>query len=134
MCYCGLDSAVRRRLRSDIDDDGYLEGSPELVIEVAASSVSYDMRKNAASMRVGVPEYIVFLAHEQHIVWFVLTDGVYVAMTPDDDGVLRSRIFPGLWLQPEAFLVGDLAQVLAVLQKGLASEEPAFVARLGQSA
>ncbi|MEZ4582099.1 MAG: hypothetical protein R3A10_10765 [Caldilineaceae bacterium] len=90
---------------------------------MAASSVGYDMRKNAASMRVGVPEYIVFLAHEQHIVWFVLTDGVYVAMTPDDGGVLRSRIFPGLWLQPEAFLAGDLAQVLAVLQKGLTSEE-----------
>ena len=55
-------------------------------------------------------------------------------MTPGDDGVLRSRFFPGLWLQPEAFLAGDLAQVLAVLQEGLASEEHgAFVARLNQS-
>ena len=129
-----LDSAVGGR--SDIDNDGYIEGSPELVVEVAASSVSYDMhQKRRVYARVGVPEYIVFLAHEQHIVWFVLTDGVYVAMTPDDGGVLRSRIFPGLWLQPEAFLAGDLAQVLAVLQRGLTSEEhAAFVARLSQSA
>ena len=121
--------------RADIADDGFIEGPPELVVEVAASSVSYDMnQKRRVYARVGVPEYIVFLAHEQRIVWFVLTDGVYVAMTPGDDGVLRSRFFPGLWLQPEAFLAGDLAQVLAVLQEGLASEEHgAFVARLNQS-
>jgi hypothetical protein len=47
------------------------------------------------------------------------------------DGIYRSEVFPGLWVDTAALLRGDLAAVLAVLQRGIATaEHAAFVARL----
>jgi hypothetical protein len=69
--------------------------------------------------------------YEQRVDWFILREGVYETLTPDTDGVLRSEVFPGLWLQPTALWPGDLAAMLAVLQEGLASpEHAAFLSRL----
>jgi hypothetical protein len=49
----------------------------------------------------------------------------------DADGIWRSRVFPGLWLDGAAFIAGDMKKVLAVLQLGMASTEHAeFVRRL----
>lgn len=63
--------------------------------------------------------------------WFVLREGVYESLSPDEAGVLRSEVFPGLWLQPAALWSGDLTAMLAALQEGLASPgHTAFVARL----
>ena len=71
--------------------------------------------------------------HESRVDWFVLREGVYETLTPDDQGVLRSEAFPGLWLKPEALLAGDLATMLALLHEGLASpEHAAFLTRLNQ--
>ena len=110
--------------RSFISEDGYLEGVPELIVEVAASSASYDLHdKRRAYARNGVPEYLVVQTYEKKIDWFVLREGVYEVLGPDENGLLRSEIFPGLWLQPAAFWSGDLATILAVLQEGLASPE-----------
>ncbi|MGV3724331.1 MAG: Uma2 family endonuclease, partial [Actinomycetota bacterium] len=50
---------------------------------------------------------------------------------PDPDGVFRSKVFPGLWLAPQALLRGDSAAVRAVVERGVASPEHAeFVRRL----
>lgn len=107
-----------------VDEDGYLEGTPELILEVSASSASYDLnQKKRAYARNGVPEYVVYLAYEQRVIWFVLRDGVYVEQQPDGDGVLRSERFPGLWLLPGALLAGNLSGVLETLQQGLDSQE-----------
>ena len=107
-----------------VDEDGYLEGTPELILEVSASSASYDLnQKKRAYDRNGVPEYVVYLAYEQRVIWFVLRDGVYVEQQPDEDGVLRSERFPGLWLLPGALLAGNLSGVLETLQQGLDSQE-----------
>lgn len=118
--------------RSRITEDGYLEGPPELVVEVAASSAAYDLHdKRRAYARNGVQEYLAVQMYEQRMDWFVLRQGVYEPLAPDERGVLRSEVFPGLWLQPAAFWAGDLAAMLAVLQEGLATpEHAAFVARL----
>lgn len=122
--------------RCTVSDDDYLEGPPELIVEIAASSASYDMhQKRRVYARNGVAEYIVLLAYEQRMVWFVLREGVYEALTPDGAGITRSEIFPGLWLQASALLEGDLARVLAVLQQGLESDEhAAYLAALGNQA
>lgn len=122
-----LDTALGGRSR--ITDDDYLEGPPELIVEVAASSASYDMHsKLNVYRRSGVQEYLVLQAYEQRTDWFVLEEGEYRRLEPGEDGVLRSRVFPGLWLKPVALWAGDLVQVLAVLQEGLASpEHQAFV-------
>lgn len=116
--------------------DDYIEGAPELVAEVAASSVSIDMNtKLNAYRRNGVREYVVWRVLNRQVDWFVLREGQYEALAPDEGGVLHSEVFPGLWLDPAALVAGDLARVLAVLNEGLATpEHAAFVARLNPPA
>ena len=117
-----LDPAVGGN--SWIDGDGYLQGAPELIVEVAASSTSYDLhQKKAVYARHGVQEYLVFQVNEQQINWFSLRDGVYASLTADAAGIWRSRIFPDLWLAAAAFWLGDMPALMAVLQQGLASPE-----------
>ncbi|MFB2934879.1 Uma2 family endonuclease [Aerosakkonemataceae cyanobacterium BLCC-F154] len=109
---------------STLSEDGYLEGSPELVIEIAASSAAIDLRdKKRAYRRNGVQEYIVWQVFEQIIDWFSLQDGDYVSLMPNEQGVICSEIFPGLWLDIAAMLQGNMPQVLTVLQGGISSEE-----------
>jgi len=117
--------------RSRVTEDDYLEGPPELIVEITASSVSYDLHdKLRVYARNGVQEYLAVQMYEQRVDWFVLREGVYETLAPGEDGVLRSEVFPGLWLQPDALWSGDVAAMLAVLQEGLASSEHSvFVAR-----
>ena len=114
------------------DEDDFLEGAPELIVEVAASSASYDLHeKLRVYRRNGVQEYLVLLAYEQETRWFQLVEGAYQLMTADQEGVLRSRIFPGLHFHSELFWADDLAGLLKVLQGGLAAaDHQAFVAEL----
>lgn len=92
----------------------YLEGVPELVFEVAASSASYDLHsKKRAYERAGVPEYIVWQIYERGITWFRLVDGRYVEVQPDANGVIESAVFPGLRLAVAKLLAGDDAGVIA---------------------
>lgn len=118
--------------RSRIDEDGYLEGPPELIVEIAASSATYDLHdKRRVYARSGVQEYLVAQMHEGRMDWFSLEEGVYQSLNPGDAGLLRSQAFPGLWLRVDAFWAGDLAAMLATLQQGVASpEHAAFIIRL----
>ena len=98
-------------------DDDYLEGAPELVVEVAASSQSVDLnQKLDAYRRAGVREYIVWSTHRRRIIWLHLRDGDYVPLEPDERGVIESRAFPGLRLHVEKMLAGDMPGVLAELR------------------
>jgi Uma2 family endonuclease len=128
-----IDPACGGQVR--ISDDGIIEGAPELVAEVASSSVSYDLHvKLHVYRRNGVREYVVWRVLEQAVDWFVLRNGQYERMPLDAQGLVHSEVFPGLWLDPAALLRGDLATVLAILQQGLASpEHHAFIARLRPS-
>jgi Uma2 family endonuclease len=118
--------------RSRVTEDHYLEGPPELALEIAASSASYDLHmKLRAYQRSGVEEYIAVQMYERRIDWFRLREGVYQPLQPDAAGVLCSEIFPGLCLNTTAFWAGDMVQVLATLQEKLTSpEHTAFVANL----
>jgi len=122
--------------RSWIDEEDYVNGAPELIVEVAASSAALDLHKKLRLYeRIGVQEYLAVQMYEQRVDWFVLREGRYQRLEPDEAGVLRSGVFPGLWLDPQALLKGELATVLKVLQEGLASEEhEAFVKRLREAA
>ncbi|MEB3209920.1 MAG: Uma2 family endonuclease, partial [Leptolyngbyaceae bacterium] len=72
--------------------------------------------------------YIVWQMFENKLDWFVLQDETYVALLPDADGILQSQVFPGLWLDVDALLTGDMQSVVATLQGGLSSlEHRAFV-------
>lgn len=123
--------------QAQLSDDDYIEGAPELVAEIAASSAAIDLGdKKQAYCRNGIREYIVWQVFEQKVDWFSWQAGEYLSLPVDADGVIRSRVFPGLWLAVEALLAGNTAQVLAVLQTGLATaDHAAFVKQLqGQSA
>ena len=121
--------------QTHISADDYIEAAPELVVEVAASSVSIDLHaKFRVYQRSGVREYLVWRVLDQAVDWFVLRAGQYERLVPDEQGLLRSAAFPGLWLDVAALLRSDLATVLATVQHGLASpEHAAFMARLTPS-
>jgi len=113
-------------------DDDYVQGAPELIAEIAATSASYDMHdKLDVYRRCGVREYIVWQVREGALDWFVLRDGRYESLDPGDDGIVRSGVMPGLWLAGKALLDGEMKRVLDVVQQGVAAEEhAAFVERL----
>lgn len=115
-----------------LDAKGYLQGAPELVVEVAASSASLDAREKLASYRrAGVREYLVWRTEDDALDWWTLEEDEYRALPAGPDGILRSKAFPGLWLDAEALLARDGAKVMLKLQEGLRSaDHTAFVAGL----
>ncbi len=99
-----------------VNEDGYLTGPPELIVEIAVSSASIDLRdKRRAYCRNGVREYLVWIVAEQRVEWFILEDDEYVPQQPDAQGLLHSRAFPGLRLPVADLLACDSAKVLAAL-------------------
>jgi len=115
-----------------ISEDDYVEGAPELIVEVASSSVSYDLHaKLNAYRRNGVREYVVWRTRDGEIDWFVLREGRYERLPLGADGLVRSEVFPGLWLDPAALMREDRAALARAVQAGLASpEHGAVVERL----
>ena len=99
-----------------IRPDGYVEGAPPLVVEIAASSASYDLHdKLRAYRRSGVQEYIVWRTLDGALDWLRLQEGEYVRVEPDVNGMIESAVFPGLRLNVPALLARDRAGVLAAL-------------------
>lgn len=115
-----------------ISDDDYIEGAPELIVEVAASSAAYDLHdKKRAYRRNGVQEYLVWRVYDRAFDWFRLEAGEYIELEADERGIIRSQVFPGLWLAVSSLLSGEMNEVLAVLQEGLNSaEHRVFMPRL----
>lgn len=102
--------------QSRISEDDYLEGAPELVVEVAASSAAYDLHdKMRAYRRNGVREYLVWQMLENRLDWFRLKDGEYLPVLSGDDGIIESEAFPRLLLHVPSLLAQDLAGVLKAL-------------------
>jgi len=109
--------------RTCLGPDDFLEGPPELVIEIASTSASYDMHeKRLAYCRSGVQEYLVWLVRDRTILWYYRDEDDYRLLQPQAGGVVGSAAFPGLLLDHNALLRGDLARVLEVLQGGLQAE------------
>jgi len=102
---------------AQVDMDGYITGAPELIVEIAASTVSYDLHaKKRSYERNGVKEYIVWRTLDEQIDWFVLENGEYVNLSPDTAGIIHSLEFEGLRLNVSALLSGDMSTVLKTLQ------------------
>lgn len=118
--------------RSHVDAEGYLTGPAELVAEVAASSASLDWHdKLRVYRRAGVQEYLVWRTVEKQFDWLLLEDEEYRANSPDAQGLIHSRVFPGLSLDVAALLAMNTARVLDVLEASLRKPaHAAFVARL----
>jgi Uma2 family endonuclease len=110
--------------QSRIDKEGYLEGSPEWIGEISASTASLDLHtKLPAYEKNGVLEYVVWRVNDEEIDWFSLKRGKYQKLAKTKDGVYKSKVFAGLWLDADAMIAGSLLKVLEVVQKGLAAPE-----------
>lgn len=119
-----------------LNDRGYIVGSPDFIGEVALSSWSYDKSiKLPIYEREGVREFLLWRVEKRIIDWHVLRNGKFELLPIDDKGIIRSEVFSGLWLDAPAMVRGDMAQVLAILQQGIASpEHAAFVEQLRTNA
>jgi Uma2 family endonuclease len=113
----------------------YVGGAPEMVAEIARSTRSVDLgAKRDDYERAGVQEYLVVTIEPDEVHWYHRRARKLVRMRRDRDGLYRSKVFPGLWLDPAALLNGDIAAVFATLDRSLASPEHAdFVARLADA-
>ena len=118
--------------QTTVNRKGYLVGAPELIVETASSTESRDLhQKKADYEKARVREYVVVALRSEQVYWFLLKDGRFEDLKPGRDGIFRSQVFPGLWLDPAALLKGDRKKLLGVLKRGLASKEHrAFVAEL----
>ena len=117
--------------QSYVDDDNYLTGPPELVVEIARTSRAFDLgEKKAEYRRAGVREYVVIELEPNRIHWFIRRGNQFEKLPPAPDGIYRSEAFPGLWLD-RSILTGDRARRDEVLEQGLATpEHAAFAAKL----
>ena len=115
-------------------EDEYVYGGPELIIEIAHSTVAIDLhQKKDDYERCGVAEYVVVCLEERQVCWFDLAGGRTRKIPPD--GILRSKRFPGLWIDTQALFRGDSKHMVQVLHDGLASSEHGrFVRRLAKAA
>jgi Uma2 family endonuclease len=119
-----------------VDEDEYLHGAPELIVEVSSATESIDLhRKKDDYEKAGVREYVVLALRMQRVFWFVRQRAKYKEVPLPADGIFRSREFAGLWLDAEAVLRNHRQRVLAALKQGLATpEHAAFVAKLQKQA
>ncbi len=117
------------------DEEGYIQGAPELVVEVSKTTRYVDLGPKLEDYeRAGVLEYIVRVFEPDEIHWFVSRNGRFEDLEPGPDGISRSRVFPGLWLDPIALLAADFKRVRAVVEQGCATaEHAAFVAKLADA-
>jgi hypothetical protein len=115
------------------DDEGYINGAPELNAEVSWTSESIDLnQKKRDYEKAGVLEYLVVALRQQQVFWFIRRRGKFRELPAAANGVIRSEVFPGLWLDPDALLQCDRECLLEVLRRGIASREHAsFLAKLG---
>jgi Uma2 family endonuclease len=113
----------------------FVRGVPELIVEVSHASRFTDLGPKFDDYeRVGVLEYIVCALEPDEVFWFALRQGRLVQLSPESDGLFRSAVFPGLWLDPAALLAGDTRRLREVLNLGLATpEHAAFVVKLANA-
>jgi Uma2 family endonuclease len=123
--------------QAHLNKEDYLEGPPELAIEISASSVSIDLGvKKKIYCESGIKEYIVWRVFDRTLDYFYLKPGAeeYEVLCPNSEGVIQSPTFPGLWLATQALLAGNTAKMYAQLQAGLSTpEHRAFVAQLANN-
>ena len=119
--------------QSRTSDEDYVDGAPELIIEVAHASYALDLHaKKIDYASHGVREYIVWTLADDRFHWFDLAASR--ELTADADGVIRVRVFPGLWIDVHALVAKDHPRLMATLQQGLAApDHAAFVERLAKA-
>jgi Uma2 family endonuclease len=112
----------------------YAAGAPELIVEVShTTSIKDTGVKLRLYERSGVREYLIVRPAKQKLIWNVLVQGKFQELAADHDSLFRSRMFPGLWLNPAQLWNNDLAGMAATVRQGAAKpEHTAFVRKLAR--
>lgn len=108
----------------------YIVGAPELVFEIAHSSLSIDLHEKRRDYGGGgVLEYLVLDVERGVVHWFDLRTDEPLRIPAD--GIVRSRAFPGFWIDTRALMARDVNRLADCLDRGIASDEHSrFVAEL----
>jgi hypothetical protein len=107
--------------QAHFDDEGYIIGPPEMIVEIAGSSASYDFgEKRDVYEAAGVGEYLVFETIEGRIQWWRADSGRFVDILPDA-GVYKSVLIPGLWLDADALRSANASKLIETLGHGMDS-------------
>jgi hypothetical protein len=116
------------------DKEHYIHGAPELLAEISWATESIDLHaKKRDYEKARVREYIVAALRQRQVFWHIRRRGKFRVLPAGDDGIIRSEVFPGLWLDPEALLAADRKRLLAVLRRGMETTEHAsFVRKLSR--
>ena len=109
------------------EEDGYLAGPPEFVVDVAGHDEGYYLNEKCHDYeQAQVREYVVAIVGQNpRVVWFHHTGRGFEELSVSACGEFRSQVFPGLWLDPVALLQLDTGGVQAALERGLASPKQA---------
>ena len=115
-----------------VTDRRFVRGVPELIVEISHTTRYTDLGPKLDDYeRAGVLEYVVRALEPDEVLWHVLEHGRLVLKPPDEDGLYRSRVFPGLWLDPGALLARDTRRLRDVLDLGMATpDHKTFVEQL----
>jgi len=112
---------LRNHGQTRFDDEGYIIGPPEMIVEIAGSSASYDFgEKRDVYEAAGVGEYLVFETIEGRIQWWRSDSGRFVDILPDE-GLYKSVLFPGLWLDADALRSANALKLIETLRRGMES-------------
>ena len=114
--------------KTKLSERGYLTGPPELIVEIAHSTLAIDLHyKRIDYKKAGVQEYLVFCIDEGELRAFDLPSSK--SRDISKDGIYRSHIFPGLWIDVKAVFAENAAKMLRTLRRGLKSREHAAFVR-----
>lgn len=128
-----LDPACGGQTR--VSQDGYLTGAAEFVAEVSVSSVALDRGPKLRTYeRHGVKEYLIWRVDDEILEWYRRSNDQFELVPADAEGIIRSSVFPGLWLNCSAMLQRKGLDVMKTLNAGLADAKHAeFLQRLESS-
>lgn len=106
------------------------EGVPELLVEVTATVHNKVFRRRLRVYEQSeIHELLVVTGDPRDTALYARENGRFARVSPADDGSYRSRVFPGLWLDPSALFSDEWNEMAACLDRGMATEEhAAFVA------
>src|SRR4051812_26030338 len=77
------------------DENEYMHGAPELIVEVSSSTESIDLHaKKRDYEKAGVREYVVLALRKQQVFWFLRQRGKYKEVPMPADGIFRAQGFP----------------------------------------
>src|SRR5437588_2237112 len=114
--------------RSRETEDDYVEGPSEMMMEIAHSTRAIDLHQKKSDYdRAGVCEYMVLCVEERELHWFNFRTGKPIV--PNKQGIMRSQVFPGLWIDAAALIERDSKRLLRVVRLGLRSREHAAFVR-----